>query len=89
MTREQPAAAEEHVAQIWREVLGAPDAPPEATFFELRGQSITAVRIAVRIADEIGVNVDIGDLFEDPDLTTFVRDVLAKAATTAGSSRPH
>ncbi|MDU0292794.1 phosphopantetheine-binding protein [Saccharothrix longispora] len=87
MTREQPAVAEEHVAQIWKEVLGAPDAPPEATFFELGGQSISAVRIAARIEEEIGVSVDIGDLFEDPDLTTFIRDVLAKARATADSSR--
>jgi hypothetical protein len=30
------------------------------------------------VEDELGVSVDVGDIFEeDPDLPTFLRDVLA------------
>ncbi|MEV0001801.1 phosphopantetheine-binding protein [Micromonospora sp. NPDC050980] len=79
---------QQRIAAIWREVLGGADDRPEATFFELNGQSIAAVRIVARIEDELGVQVDMGDLFEDPDLATFTRDVLAKADTlVAGGDR--
>jgi hypothetical protein len=37
------------------------------------------VRIVARVQEEIGVQMDLGDLFEDPDLATFTRDIVAKA----------
>lgn len=78
-TAPSAAAITSTVAEIWRDVLRVPrDAPPEATFFELGGQSISAVRITARIEEELGVEVDMGDLFEDPDLATFTRDITAK-----------
>ncbi|GAA2053375.1 hypothetical protein GCM10009839_71480 [Catenulispora yoronensis] len=72
---------ERRVAEIWHDVLSIPEgSPADATFFELSGQSISAVRIVARIEEELGVQVDMGDLFEDPDLASFARDVAAKAA---------
>ncbi|MEU1969593.1 phosphopantetheine-binding protein [Micromonospora sediminicola] len=66
--------------QIWRDVLNDDRSRPEATFFELRGQSITAVQMVTRLEEELGVWIDVGDLFEDPTLDSFVRDVVTKAA---------
>jgi acyl carrier protein len=57
----------------------------DLTFFDLQGQSISAVRIAARIEDELGIVVDVGLLFEDPDLTAFTRAVLAAADSAKGS----
>ncbi|GAA1997218.1 phosphopantetheine-binding protein [Catenulispora subtropica] len=72
------------VAAIWNDVLRVPDgAPAGATFFELGGQSISAVRITARIEEELGVEVDMGDLFEDPDLATFIRDITARSGAGA------
>jgi acyl carrier protein len=71
---------EQHVEAIWKDVLDMPEGRSDATFFELSGQSIAAARIVARIEDELGVQIDMGDLFEDPDLETFKRDVVAKAA---------
>jgi len=68
------------VEDIWNEILGVREGQATATFFELQGQSISAVRIAARIEDELGIVVDIGELFEDPDRSAFVRQVVAKAA---------
>jgi acyl carrier protein len=69
------------VEQIWKDVLDAAKGQDGATFFELRGESISAVRLVSRVEDELGIVVDIADLFEeDPDLDTFVRHVVAKAA---------
>lgn len=70
------SAIENGVEEIWRDVLGIPEGRSDATFFELQGQSISAVRIVARIEDELGVAVDVGILFEDPDLPTFVRAVV-------------
>jgi peptidyl carrier protein len=70
------------VEEIWSDVLGVAEISGETTFLELGGQSISAVRIAARIEDELGVLVDIGDLFEDPDLPTFVRQIVSQVADT-------
>ncbi|MEV6906701.1 phosphopantetheine-binding protein [Amycolatopsis sp. NPDC051071] len=72
-------AIEERVEKIWKDVLGMPAGLHELTFFDLQGQSISAVRIVARIEDELGVTVDVGLLFEDPDLTTFASAVAAVA----------
>jgi peptidyl carrier protein len=71
-------AVEQKVRQIWREVLEMKEGQEAATFFDLKGDSISAVRLVARVEDELGVSVDVGDIFEeDPDLPTFLRDVLA------------
>ena len=77
-----PSTVERRVEEIWRDVLGMPEGRADATFFELQGQSISAVRIVTRIEDELGIGVDVGSLFEDPDLTAFTRSVMAKSPDT-------
>jgi acyl carrier protein len=77
------STAAEHVKEIWTDVLHEPDADSGATFLELGGQSISAVRIVARIEDELGVRIDMGDLFEDPDLATFTRMVVTRLAGSA------
>jgi len=76
------SAVEKHVEEVWRDVLGMPEGRPDATFLELQGQSISAMRIVARIEDELGIGVDVGILFEDPDLTTFTRAVIASGPPT-------
>jgi acyl carrier protein len=80
------AEIEQQVTQIWREVLGARPGQDDATFFELSGQSIAAVRITARVEDEVGVLIDVGELFEDPDLPTFV-DLVVTQALAEGQDR--
>ncbi|WP_433241125.1 phosphopantetheine-binding protein [Streptosporangium sp. CA-135522] len=67
------------VEEIWRTVLDSSAEEPNATFFELGGRAISALRIVARIENELGIKVDVGDLFEHPGLDTFVRHVMAKA----------
>jgi acyl carrier protein len=76
------AAVRGQVAAIWNAVLGASDGD-DSTFFDLNGQSISAVRIVAGIEESTGVLVDIGDLFEDLDLATLTDQVLAKVALVA------
>ena len=82
-----PAAVEKSVEEIWRDVLNMPDGRADLTFFDLQGQSISAVRIMARIEDELGVAVDIGILFEDPDLAAFTRAVAATVDSAGATSR--
>ncbi|MFD2762681.1 phosphopantetheine-binding protein [Micromonospora eburnea] len=79
-TPQDPPALESRIGAIWRDVLGVrDDSPPDATFLELQGQSISAVRIAGRIEEELGIEVDAAVLFEDPDLPTFIDLVMRRA----------
>ena len=74
------------VEEIWRAALTVPDGQEDATFFELGGESISAVRIASRIEEELDVWIDVGDLFEDdPNLATLVQSVIAKAEDAAAA----
>ncbi len=72
-----PTVLQERIAAIWQDVLRMPADRRDATFFDLQGQSVSAVRIAARIEDELGIVIDVGILFEDPDLDTFVSKVMA------------
>ncbi|MEU5716222.1 phosphopantetheine-binding protein [Streptomyces sp. NPDC020403] len=81
MTTQQPSATADvaqQVAAIWGDVLGPGSDRPGATFVELNGQSIAAVRIAAKVEEQLGITLDIGDLFEDPDLETLTRGILAR-----------
>jgi peptidyl carrier protein len=73
-----PSEVEQLVTEIWKGVLGMRPGQEKNTFFELSGQSIAAVRIVARVEDEVGIAIDLGELFEDPDLAKFVGLVLAK-----------
>ncbi|MFF9066638.1 amino acid adenylation domain-containing protein [Streptomyces sp. NPDC014891] len=54
------------VRRIWAEVLGLPDIGPEDDLFDLGGHSLTVVRIAARIRDALGVEVDFDVFFDVP-----------------------
>ena len=74
----------QRVTAIWTDVLGPGSDRPGATFFELNGQSIAAVQIAAAVEEQLGITLDIGDLFEDPDLETLTGVVLDMSNDTAG-----
>ncbi|MER7048118.1 MULTISPECIES: phosphopantetheine-binding protein [Streptomyces] len=76
---------EAKVSEIWTELLGREAAAQEdATFFELSGESIAAVRMVARVEDDLGVEIEVGDIFEeDPTLSTFIRLVAERAGVTA------
>lgn len=60
---------EKLLARLYAEVLHLPVAPGlEADFFALGGDSLSAVRLALRIEDEIGHDPGLGTIFENPVL---------------------
>ncbi|GAA0547294.1 MULTISPECIES: phosphopantetheine-binding protein [Actinomadura] len=78
-----PSAVREHIAKIWNELLDVQPGQETASFFQLKGQSITAVQIVTRIEEELDIWVDVGELFEDPDLDTFASAIVARLDTAA------
>jgi acyl carrier protein len=74
---------EQKVTAIWNEILEVSDGQEDAHFFDLKGDSISAVRLVSRVEEELGIILDVGDIFEtDPDLPAFLADVLAKSGGT-------
>ena len=75
-----PLAVSEQVKVIWNDVLDPPDELPGRTFLELNGQSIAALRIVSRIQDQLGIDVDVEALFDDPSLDAFIGIIAARLA---------
>ncbi|WP_433309793.1 phosphopantetheine-binding protein [Micromonospora sp. CA-269861] len=79
MSEQSRTDLEKHVKAIWEDVLDTASGAPDATFFELNGQSIAAFRIVARISDRTGIDVPVEELFKDPTRAAFARAVLARA----------
>ncbi|MEV7966108.1 phosphopantetheine-binding protein [Sphaerisporangium sp. NPDC088356] len=77
------SAIEERVEEIWKDVLGVSAGETNATFSELGGRGMSALRIVARIENELGVRVEVGDLFDHQRLDAFVRHVMTKARTVS------
>lgn len=58
--------AERAMRDLFREVLGVPDAGVDDGFFDLGGHSLLAARLAVRIRETFGVRLPLGTIFESP-----------------------
>ncbi|HEX6745680.1 MAG TPA: amino acid adenylation domain-containing protein [Longimicrobium sp.] len=57
---------EERVAAVWAEILGVDDVELDANLYALGGNSILAVRIVNRVAEALGVQVPLRQLFQAP-----------------------
>ncbi|MGV9776520.1 acyl carrier protein [Streptosporangium sp. NPDC003464] len=75
----RPPAAGRQVEEIWKSVLDISEDEADATFFELGGRAITALRIVARVENALGVRVEVGELYEHPSMDSFVHHVMARA----------
>ena len=75
--------AETSIAAIVADVLGTDRVSVTQSFFDLGGNSLSAARVAARVADLLDVDVSVGDLFDAPS----VRD-LAGLVSGRGRSVP-
>lgn len=64
---------------IWAEVLGAPVEGDNPSFFEVGGDSVTAMTLIFRVQEAFGVTMDVGDLFEAPNLKDFAKRIAMAA----------
>lgn len=70
----------EELARMWESLLGVEKVNPDDDFFEVGGNSITAVRLVPLISSRFGVEPDIGVIFDHPtpaDLADALHQLMA------------
>ncbi|MFF1506447.1 amino acid adenylation domain-containing protein [Streptomyces sp. NPDC058326] len=66
---------ERRLAEIWAEFFGVTEIGVTASFFELGGDSLLAVRLMARIARGLGVGLPLSSLFARPTIELLARAV--------------
>lgn len=78
---EQPVVnSESDIALLWAETLGHAEVLPEDDFFELGGDSLTAVQLVSRLRDRLGVTLSVVELLDQPTPRKLAAAVAAKAS---------
>ena len=63
------------VIQVWRDVLGVETVDPEASFYELGGDSISSIHVLGELQDLFGVKLDAVTMVDDDTPSTLARHV--------------
>jgi len=67
--------AEKALAELWMQVLGGDPPACESDFFLTGGNSLAAVRLVALIQQELGIHVELKQIFEHPTLGALVREL--------------
>ncbi|MGE2716625.1 type I polyketide synthase [Mycolicibacterium litorale] len=70
---------EEKLQQVWRDCLGVPSIDPEQNFFEIGGDSLIAIGIAMNATNQ-GLELTPQDLYEHPTVSALAAAVTARSA---------
>lgn len=60
---------QQRISGMWEELLAQEGISPEANFFELGGDSMTAIRLLRRLREEIHPEVKLDDVYEFPSIS--------------------
>ena len=80
--------AETLVAQVFAELLDVDRVSVTDSFFDLGGNSLSAMRLAARASDALGVTVSVRDVFTAPSVRELVAAVSGTAPRCRRSCRP-
>jgi acyl carrier protein len=72
---DEPAGTIDRLRTLWRGLLGPVDLPSDADFFDLGGNSLSAVELMTRVRAEFGVEIGIVALFDHPTLDALADQV--------------
>ena len=72
--------AEERVAAVFATLLDVERVSVAESFFDLGGNSLSAMRLVARVSDVLGVRVGIRDVFDAPSVRELVAAVADRAA---------
>ncbi len=90
--RVNTAAPRDHVEmalyRIWRRVLLHPDVGIGDDFFELGGTSISAIKMASAVQEELGVTLPVRDVLLHPTIEALAERVRGDDAEAARSTEP-
>jgi phthiocerol/phenolphthiocerol synthesis type-I polyketide synthase E len=70
----------DRVCRIWASVLGLPRIEPDANFFDIDGDSLSAVEVLAMVRDAFGVELDIAVLIDAPTVRDFA-ELIVEART--------
>ncbi|MEV4534072.1 type I polyketide synthase [Asanoa sp. NPDC049518] len=76
----QAGTVEAELADMWREALGVDTLGPDDEFFELGGDSLSAVQLMRRVRERFGVQMSIGVLFDCPTVRALSVEITRLAA---------
>ena len=79
---------EQAVTEIWQAVLARELFDPDASFFEIGGDSLLATQVAARVRQLFGVELALPDLFETPTVAGMAERVQAGLCQEPGSQLP-
>ncbi|MFK0180550.1 amino acid adenylation domain-containing protein [Streptomyces xanthochromogenes] len=85
---EPRGAAQETVAAVWRDLLDVPRVSAHDDFLALGGHSLLATRAVSRVAELLGVVLDVRDLFEAPTVAAFAARADAAPRSGGGAAIP-
>ncbi len=72
-------ALERRLAAVWEDLLGVQGVGLESEFFGLGGHSLLAMRMASRIREDLGVDLPVQAMFEEPTLGALARRIATEA----------
>jgi amino acid adenylation domain-containing protein len=78
---------EQTLANIWQEVLGTEQIGVHDNFFEAGGHSLRAVQIVSRIHRELGVKIELREIFAHPTIESLA--ILVNQQTSAAYEQIH
>ncbi|MEZ0075273.1 SDR family NAD(P)-dependent oxidoreductase [Planotetraspora sp. GP83] len=67
----EPGSIEARLISVWAEALGEPEIALDADFFELGGNSLSAVELMTRIRSVFAVDLSIAALFDYPTINSL------------------
>ena len=79
-------AVEEALASIWQELLGLEKVGRQDHFFELGGNSISAVRMVSRMQLLLGLKVPLSEIFRNSCFADYARVIVQNVDTWSGVS---
>ncbi len=64
------------LASIWADVLGLERVGIQENFFDLGGHSLMVIRVLTRIQEEMGVQMSVQSLFQNPTIVEFGQEII-------------
>ena len=81
-------ATEQAIARIWQQVLDVERVGIDDGFFDLGGHSLLAMQIVARIRDQLGVELPLRLVFDEPTVANLAARVDATASNARQSTIP-
>ena len=76
---------EQHLTQIWKEVLDIEKIGVNDNFFQLGGHSLLATQVVSRLRDTLTSSIPLRDIFEAPTIAQLAQRLASRSQTAAAS----